>query len=931
MSSSSLTLARFIEPAPVGEPTTSLATALTLFQSERSEMMAIVTQQGLPLGTVGCRSLLFYIVQHLQVQLTEANGFDSGFKQLQSSLESIEAQSLMEPVRILPAQMKVNEFCFHLQEQESNSLGNSIYALVDSEGKFVGLLNSWNLLQSLLATGQAQQTETAQKPSFVFEGFFFQFLEQLPLPMMVYTSGGRVLYRNWNWREQIGEFFPSEPGSFCPLELESRQVAESMPALSRGAIAESAPESAIDSLQDSYHLAAQLSYRQFLDTMPEILTASELVNSLPTLKREKPEISSSLQQPKTLGERAWQFVKFPLDLGEGERGSVGSRGAGEQGSRGRRDKEDKGDKGDKGAEEQRSREAGEQGKQRGRGAEGKIITNYELRITNYQSPITNHQSPIWLVLATEVTEQQRLCKELVAKNADLAQLNRLKDEFLACISHELKSPLTAVLGLSSLLKEQKLGELNQRQVRYAQLIYQSGRQLMSLVNDLLDLTRLETGQLKLNPAPVQIKAVCEQAYALVREKYQGKTENPLAFSLEIESGLETIIADELRLRQILVHLLDNAMKFTPAGKSIGLRVNRWENWLAFTIWDAGIGIPEEYQHLIFQKFQQLESPLTRQFEGTGLGLFLIQRLARAHGGDISFISKVGQGSQFTLLLPPSPTSQKSSARGGEKRQQRHPLVLIVEANPREIENLAEKLVRLDYRVAIARTGTEALEKARQLEPQAIFLNPLLPLLSGWDVLTLLKADGKTKAIPVIITATKSDKQKSQENGAEGFLSLPVEPDALQEILNDQRKQPSSKAKSLTILRLYPDVKKASPKKLAMDFQSDLALITQLSQLNHRILEADDLEQAEMLACVWKVDVVVVDSKVTPTSLTYLRSLSHCEQLSRLPLVTLDAKTTKLANQIGSLAVFPCLVSTEQDSWERLLQVIQIAAESQNQE
>jgi signal transduction histidine kinase/DNA-binding response OmpR family regulator len=712
-----------------------------------------------------------------------------------------------------------------------------------------------------------------------------------------------------------------------------------MSALSRGAIAESAPESAIDSLQDSHHLAAQLSYRQFLDAMPELLTASELVNSLPTLERETPEISSSLQQPKTLGERAWQFVKFPLDLGEEERGSVGQLPVisyqlsviselitNHQSP----------------ITNHRSPITDHQSPITNHQSP---ITNHQSPITNHQSPITNrqspltshqspittHQSPIWLVLATEVTEQQRLCKELVAKNADLAQLNRLKDEFLACISHELKSPLTAVLGLSSLLKEQKLGELNQRQVRYAQLIYQSGRQLMSLVNDLLDLTRLETGQLKLNPAPVQIKAVCEQAYALVREKYLGKTEKPLAFSLEIESGLETIIADELRLRQILVHLLDNAMKFTPAGKSIGLRVNRWENWLAFTIWDAGIGIPEEYQHLIFQKFQQLESPLTRQFEGTGLGLFLIQRLARAHGGDISFISKVGQGSQFTLLLPPSPTPQKSSARGSEKRQQYHPLVLIVEANPREIENLTEKLVRLDYRVAIARTGTEALEKARQLQPQAIFLNPLLPLLSGWDVLTLLKADVKTKAIPVIITATKSDKQKSQENGAEGFLSLPVEPDALQEILNDQRKQPSSKAKSLTILRLYPDVKKASPKKLAMDFQSDLALITQLSQLNHRILEADDLEQAEMLACVWKVDVVVVDSKVAPTSLTYLRSLSHCEQLSRLPLVTLDAKTTKLANQIGSLAVFPCLVSTEQDSWERLLQVIQIAAESQNQE
>lgn len=204
---------------------------------------------------------------------------------------------------------------------------------------------------------------------------------------------------------------------------------------------------------------------------------------------------------------------------------------------------------------------------------------------------------VWILLATDVTEQQQLAAELVAKNADLIGLNRLKDEFLACISHELKTPITTVMGLSTLLKNQDLGQLNERQARYARLIHQRSRHLMSVVNDILDLTSMETGQIVLTLEPVQIKVICDraikQAKAMQLKTSQSPLEDTLAESatdhhltLLIEPELDIIVADELRLRQMLVHLLSNAFKFTEEGGEIGLRVSRWEGWIAFTVWDS---------------------------------------------------------------------------------------------------------------------------------------------------------------------------------------------------------------------------------------------------------------------------------------------------------------------------------------------------------
>lgn len=585
---------------------------------------------------------------------------------------------------------------------------------------------------------------------------------------------------------------------------------------------------------------------------------------------------------------------------------------------------------------------------------------------------------LWLILAQDITEQQQLARELTTKNVDLIHLNRLKDEFLACISHELRTPLTAVLGLSSLLKDQTLGEMNQRQVHYAQLIYQSGRQLMAVVNDILDLTRMETGQLDLVSEPVDIRTVCNRAFEQAQQlrlldDKQSIADNYQfpAFSLEVEAGLKMLVADEQRLRQMLLHLLTNALKFTEPDKQIGLKVNRWGGWIAFTVWDEGIGIPAEKQHLVFQKFQQLENPLTRRFEGTGLGLVLTQRLARLHGGDVTFISKDGQGSQFTILLPPSPPGksaiaptsdasdplqtiypggqvwsntpsqpappwnalyQTATSRDSVQDRLRQRLVLIVEAAPPFIETLADQLTGLGYRVVIARSGTEAVEKARRLQPCTIFVNPVLPLLSGWDVVTLLKSSPDTRQIPVVMMATKVDEIHTHQSQADGWLSLPVQAKALRQTLGQLIPEPGEPATAnppshvLTILRLGPGA--------WMD--PHLAITTaDLTRLLHshryHVLEADDLEQAELLARVWKPNVVLLDG--TPIdSAIYFQQFSQQTFLSSLPLVTLNQETTQAANQVPGLLVFPCLampvspaVVENATETSALLQVIQIAA------
>jgi CheY-like chemotaxis protein len=256
------------------------------------------------------------------------------------------------------------------------------------------------------------------------------------------------------------------------------------------------------------------------------------------------------------------------------------------------------------------------------------------------------------------------------------------------------------------------------------------------------------------------------------------------------------------------------------------------------------------------------------------------------------------------------------------------LVLVVEAVVKSIETLSDQLTELGYRVVIARSGTEAVEKARRLQPCAVFLNPLLPTLSGWDVLTLLKAEPETREIPVIVTGTRGDREQAYRNHADGFLGLPVVQKSLQQVLNQITPDEAPFAiaetspQTLVILRLSP-TRYGELQRLGTVSEIDLNAL--LHSYNYRVVEADDLEQAELLAQVWKPNIVLLDAAV-PDPMGYLKLLGDCSFLASLPLVTLDPATTQAANQVQNLSVFPCLAPISENSEpSALLQVIQVAA------
>jgi signal transduction histidine kinase/CheY-like chemotaxis protein len=884
-------LYQFLANVPICLETNTLATVLDIFSNQQCDRLMVVNSQQVPIG-------LLYSVRLLPQLLAATT--DDYLLNLQRPLSQMD-KSLLEPIQTISAAQSLEHFRLFLQYQETKQQRNLDWALVDSDGKLLGIVDILRLLQ-LLAQNKnpINSIINQEKEPPKIHTSIIHLLGQLPWPIMLQTSHGQVITQNPAWWQQLG--------ALKDIEGVRKQVETILSP-------NYAQKSAYIYANGSENLQPDPLMSPKTTISPTVFSPDSL-SALPRLEESPMNINTGsdrcvldtqgictcVVEIKNGQERVWQFVKIPLH-------------------------------------------------------------SRELQIWVSESQVPASTDDLWLILATDVTEQQQLCKELATKNADLIQLNRLKDEFLACISHELKTPLTAVLGLSRLLVDQQLGQLNERQARYAGLIHQSGRHLMSVVNDILDLTRMETGQMQLTFTPVQIQVVCERALSDVKNIHQqnhktqqlspaeNQNSSHRQFSLAIEPGLEQMVADELRLRQMLAHLLSNAFKFTEVSGEIGLRVSRWEGWIAFTVWDTGIGIPEQQQHLIFQKFQQLENPLTRQFEGTGLGLVLTRALARLHGGDVSFLSREGKGSQFTLLLPPSPPNLSfsdsedikpekpeigntaNSCRQNLHNSPQYPpnssprLVLVVEAVAQYIEELTEQLKALGYRVVIARSGTEALEKARRLQPKAIFLNPLLPLLSGWDVLTLLKSDALTRHIHVVVTATAAEKDQALTKEADSFLSLPIKHHLLTTLLAQLSTSPKVQH-SGTENNHHPQI---VPLRILRLVNPELEAVNLYPSLReHRVIEVDDLDQADLLARVWQFDLILLDMEIS-TARTYLQQLTKHQRLATLPLVTCDVATTLAASQIPGLSVFPCLSPLHQQNeahnyqGNALSSVLQIAA------
>lgn len=545
------------------------------------------------------------------------------------------------------------------------------------------------------------------------------------------------------------------------------------------------------------------------------------------------------------------------------------------------------------------------------------------------SPALNDNHNYWLILAVPFSLQQFLLTDCVSgNNGDRRKKDKFKllqDKFLLNIGHDLKSPLTAIIGLSDLLKAEKLGTLNQKQISYIEMIYNSGKRLVNLTNDFLDFTHLTSKKLQFNFKSLELKDTCKQIYRQVEQKLTttAKSKDVNHFpelKLNIAPDTQVAIADEIYLNQILTILLENALHLTNYEGSLGITSQLYSQWLAITIWNQEGALTQEQQYIFAEEFFQYLNVLTSQEKNQSLKLILAQQLAQAHGGDISFVSQKDRGSEFTLLLPLNPNDLQQDIDRGSDIIGNNSLVLIIETASNRISDLSQKLKTLGYFSAIARSDSEALYKARVFKPSKILLNCSF-LDEKLDIVTTLKLDLHTRNIPLLITTDTSSSIASLDNIADEVLSFPISRNTLARYFTPLVSHQSIE-QNLTVLRLslVEDTIQARENSI-LDFVFENSAFS----LSHHIIEADSIEQAHLLARIWTIDVVIWDGTTSESPEAYLHSFAKFKALASIPLITLDAKTTSAANKISNLAIFPCLLPANERSIQQLTQVIQIAA------
>lgn len=393
------------------------------------------------------------------------------------------------------------------------------------------------------------------------------------------------------------------------------------------------------------------------------------------------------------------------------------------------------------------------------------------------------------LLAQRVEERTA---DLTTSNLELARAVRLKDEFLASMSHELRTPLNTILGMSEALQEGVYGDLNHKQISSLRHVEESGRHLLSLINDILDLSKVEAGKLEIDLEPVVVASVCQASLNFIKREAQKKR---LQIHYEQDPSVGVIQADERRLKQILVNLLSNAVKFTPEGGNIGLEVcsHAAARSITFTVWDTGIGIAAADQERLFQPFVQLDSRLSRQYTGTGLGLSLVYRMAQLHQGSVKVESEVGQGSRFTVALPWLPAyitpSHPETGPLPPVAISQGAIVLIAEDNELVASTMDEYLSLKGYRILIAQNGYDAVELTHKLQPDIVLMDIQMPGMDGLEAIRRIRAmSTQNHTIPIIALtalAMPGDKDLCLQAGATAYISKPVPMIHLVQMIEDE--------------------------------------------------------------------------------------------------------------------------------------------------
>lgn len=396
--------------------------------------------------------------------------------------------------------------------------------------------------------------------------------------------------------------------------------------------------------------------------------------------------------------------------------------------------------------------------------------------------------------------------ELEKANRELERSNRYKSEFIANMSHELRTPLNSIIGFSELLLERLAGPLNERQEGYIKNILTSGRDLLTIINNVLDLAKIESGRMSLDLETFNISEAVKEVERLLRPLFDRKG---VLFTscIDLPGGEDPFVADRVKFKQILYNLLTNALKFTESGGKVWLTVKEAEDeelpvgigegerWTIVRVRDTGIGIKKEDLDRIFRDFEQVNKGLTRQYGGTGLGLSIAKRFVEMHGGILWVESRYGEGSTFSFAIPSLWQERNGPARGSgpsvkvayrgyeeEPLRKNPPLILVVEDDHPTLELLTLYLVQGGYRVAHAHDGEEAIEKAIELKPFCILLDLMLPKKDGWEVLQELKERKETKDIPVIISSIIDNRELGFALGAVDYLVKPINREELLECI-----------------------------------------------------------------------------------------------------------------------------------------------------
>ena len=373
----------------------------------------------------------------------------------------------------------------------------------------------------------------------------------------------------------------------------------------------------------------------------------------------------------------------------------------------------------------------------------------------------------------------RLFRELESKTAELEVASRHKSEFLASMSHELRTPLNAVIGFSEVLLERMFGELNDRQEEYLRDIWSSGKHLLELLNEILDLSKVEAGHMVLEPMEFSLQEALEHGLALVRER---ATRHGITLHLDVASDIAPVQADELRIKQVIVNLLSNAVKFTSDGGRVDVRARAGPGEVLVTVSDTGTGVAAEDRERIFDAFQQGGRKASTT-EGTGLGLTLSKRIIELHGGRIWVDSEVGVGSTFGFAIPAGAAVAAAHARPDDSGQpDGGRTVVVIDDDRRSADLLKVYLEAVGLRVISARDGERGIDLVRRLRPAMVVLDILLPGLDGWQVLESLKASAATATIPVIVVSILDERAKGLALGAAEYLVKPVSREELLEAL-----------------------------------------------------------------------------------------------------------------------------------------------------